>query len=135
MPDLEQCKLPDGKTDWKKYQDLQRQELAERKAKGEICQLTDCNRFIIYAKGHPQTCSECRSLDNPEELNHDSEVRCPKCGYHWSVWEGEDSELFAEGDHEVTCHKCDHEFEIVTSISYDFQSPERVKDQVKEGQE
>jgi hypothetical protein len=137
MVDFEKCKLPDGTFDNKKYHELQLVELTERKAKGEICQLPGCNHFIIYAKGYPQTCSECRSLDNPDELNHSSNIRCPKCGYNWSVWEGEDSELFAEGEHEVTCHKCDHEFEVVTSVSYDFQSPERIqaKDQAKKEKE
>jgi Zn finger protein HypA/HybF involved in hydrogenase expression len=128
MAELDKCKNPDGTTDWEKYQGLQRQENAERKAKGELCQLPGCNRFIVWSKGHPQTCSECKSLDNPEELNHPSNIRCPKCGHHWSVWDGESYELHAEGDHEVTCPQCDHEFEVVTSISYDFQSPERIKE-------
>lgn len=128
MLDFEKCKKPDGTTDWEKYQELQRQENKERKAKGELCQLPDCNRLIIFSRGYPETCSECKSLDKPEELNHPSNIRCPKCGRNWSVWDGENYDLHAEGEHDVQCPECNHEFEVITYISYDFQSPERIKE-------
>lgn len=128
MVDFESCKKPDGTFDHQKYHEMQKQENEERKAKGELCRLPNCNRFIVWSKGYPQACPECKSLDNPDELNHDREIRCPKCGYHWSVFDSENYDLYAEGEHEVSCPDCNHKFEIITSISYDFQSPERIKE-------
>lgn len=128
MPNLDECRKPDGSTDWTKYQELQRAELEDRKSKGEICQRKNCNRFIVWAKGCPQTCSDCRALDSQEELHHPSEIRCPKCGYHWSVFDGEDYDLHGEGEHEVSCPDCNHTFEISTSITWSFQSPERLEE-------
>lgn len=128
MPDIENCRLPDGTFDHKKYDELQKQENVERKAKGELCQLPNCNRFIVWSKGYPQTCSDCKALDDPDELDHPSDIRCPKCGHHWSAWEEEGHELYADGEHDVNCPECDHEFEVVTSVSYNFASPERIKE-------
>lgn len=128
MIDFEACKKSDGTMDYQKYNEIRKQENEERKANGELCNMPDCNRFILWSKGYPQTCPECKSLDNPEELNHPSNVRCPKCGYHWSVFDSEDYDSLADGGHEVSCQDCGHEFEITTSISYDFKSPERMKE-------
>jgi Zn finger protein HypA/HybF involved in hydrogenase expression len=127
MVNLDECKNPDGSMDYKKYDELRKADLSERKAKGEVCKMPDCNRFVMWAKGYPQICPECKSLDNPDELNHPSNVRCPKCGHNWSVWDGDSYSLYEEGEHQVDCGQCGHEFEVVTSISYDFQSPERLK--------
>lgn len=132
MLDFEKCRLPDGAFDHKKYDELRKQENAERKAKGELCQLPGCNRFIVYSQGHPQICSDCKALDKPEELDHPSDIRCPKCGHHWSVWETDDHELYAEGEHDVKCDRCNHEFMIVTEITYSFESPERIKETVQD---
>lgn len=128
MTDFEKCRLPDGTFDHKKYDELRKQENAERKAKGELCQLPNCNRFIMWSSGLPQTCGACKSLDNPEELHHDDHIRCPKCGRHWNVFDGESYELQADGEHDVTCPDCNHEFEIVTTVRCSFQSPERMKE-------
>lgn len=128
MPNLEECKKPDGSYDWTKYNALQEQERDVRKAKGELCREKGCNRFIMWSKGYPQTCSDCEALDAPEELHHPTDIRCPKCGYHWDIWDGEYYEIANEGEHEVECPECDHKFEVSTSVSYSFKSPERLKE-------
>lgn len=125
---MELCKNPDGSTDWKKYNELQAEELQARKDKGEVCQRKRCNRFILWAKGQPQTCDDCKNLDKQDELHHPSDVRCPKCGYHWRIGEADDYERYGEGEHEVTCLECEFEFEITTWVSYTFVSPKRVTD-------
>jgi len=130
MISLDDCKLPDGSTDWKRYDELKRQEFADRKAKGELCQL--CGRLIIWSKGHPQTCTACQDLDKSEELHHSSSVRCPYCGHHWDVGDSDDYDLYKEGQHDVTCSRCEKDFEVSTSVTYTFQSPERVKEKDQE---
>lgn len=129
MIDFNTCKNPDGTTDWKKYHELQVKELEEQKAKGEICQRKDCNRHVMFSRGYPKTCSDCNALDDSDELHHPSNVRCPKCGDNWSVWEGDSYRLYEEGDHQVDCHSCGYKFEVNTSISYSFQSPEMIKEE------
>lgn len=130
MASVDECKLPDGSTDWNKYQELQKEELEARKAKGEVCQRNGCNRHVMFSSGIPGTCSECLALDDPDELHHSGEIRCPKCGHHREI--GDDGELYAEGTHEVTCSKCNFEFEIETWISFTFVSPERITESEEE---
>lgn len=125
MFSLEDCKRPDGSTDWTRYNELKKKEDEARIEKGELCRL--CRRYIVWAKGYPQSCAECKAIDNPGELHHDREVRCPKCGHHWGVGDGEDYELYAEDAHPVTCGECNYDFEVVTHVSYTFVSPERIK--------
>ncbi len=128
MPNFDECRNPDGSIDWGKYQELKCSELVARKSKGEICQRNGCNRFIVWSRGYPQICSDCKALDSQEELHHPSEIRCPKCGYHWSVFDGENYGLHAEGEHKTSCPDCNHDFEVSTSISWSFQSPKRIKE-------
>lgn len=129
MPKLEDCKNADGSTDWKKYNELQAEEMQARKDKGEICQRKGCNGFMLWPKGHPQTCDNCKNIDAPKELHHPGDVRCPKCGYHWRVGDGDDYEVYQEGTHDVTCPDCETEFEVTTWVSYTFVSPARHKEQ------
>lgn len=124
MPSLETYRKPDGSLDHAAYNDAVKRERIERQGKGELC--SRCERFIVYAKGYPQICGECKSLGEQGEIHHDSEVRCPKCGKSWEVGNGDDYELYGEGSHDVTCGSCDHEFEITTWVSYTFLSPERI---------
>ena len=132
MPNLDDCKNPvDGSTDWDKYRELQAKEREERTAKGELCRL--CGHFIVFARGYPQICRDCENLDGEKELDHPSEVRCPACGSHWRVGDGDDYDLYQEGTHGVTCGDCDHEFEVETRVTYSFTSPERVKEEEEEG--
>lgn len=54
------------------------------------------------------------------------------CGGDWNVFETDDYDLYSEGEHEVTCIDCNHEFEVSTTISYNFQSPKRLKEKEEE---
>lgn len=130
MPNLDECKGPDGQTDWNKWNELREKERKEKKDKGEICH--QCGRFILFAKGYPQTCDDCKAVDRPAELDHPSEVRCPKCGYHWRVGDGDDYDLYEDGTHEVSCPDCNFDFEVETSVTYSFRSPARTKEESDE---
>lgn len=46
--------------------------------------------------------------------------KCPHCGETCNVNEHEWWKLYEEGEHEVTCPHCDHDFTVSTSISYWF---------------
>lgn len=125
MIDFEKCKKPDGSLDVPLFNELRCQERRDRKAKGELCQRDDCDRFIVWSKGYPQTCSDCQNLDKPAELHHPSNIRCPKCGHHWRAGDDDEYELYHEGTHQATCGECEHEFEVTTWVSYTFVSPPR----------
>jgi len=99
-------------------------------ANGQRC--SSCGTFILMPSGHSTTCSACTSLTHDKEhVYHEARVRCPKCGEVWNPWETEDFQLMQEGEHNVQCDQCDHEFEVSTSVTYSFQSPERTPEPPK----
>lgn len=96
-------------------------------AAGQKC--TCCGDMIYPAKGHPSRCSSCEDLDADPEVRHDHLIRCPACGNHWKPQDTEDYKTAHEdGDHEVNCPECDHEFTVTTSVSYTYTSPARLQD-------
>ena len=121
MVSLTQFKTADGKTDWGAYR-------AAQVAAGDICQR--CGAYVGFFgldRSGPCSCSSCRELDTEAgDVSHRSFIRCPKCGGTWDPCHSDDYDIFADGDHDVTCPDCEHEFEMVTHVSYTFQSPPRV---------
>lgn len=116
--DFNAFRKPDGTHDWSAYRKAQ-------VANGEIC--SQCGKIIPFiggSSGHPKTCSECKGMEaqSGEEVSHHSYVRCPKCGF---LMEASELEVYEDGDHEVSCWKCDHDFTITTSVSFSFTSPPR----------
>ncbi len=97
---------------------------------GEICQRCQTHITLsMFNKGIATLCYQCReATEKTEELWHDKFVRCPKCGHLWDPSECEDYDLLGDGEHDATCPECDHDFEISTSISFSFKSPERIQE-------
>ena len=112
--------IPDtGKTDWTAYR-------AACLEGGQTC--TQCGALIYPRTGHRCVCSDCKNLEKPEEANHDSRLRCPACGESWNPAECDDpTTAYADGEHDVTCPECSHEFEITTHVSYSYTSPARIQ--------
>lgn len=106
-----------GKIDWKAYNK------AEEDA-GERCY--KCGSHIIFAKGFRTICYSCSKATDSEEFDHDCFLRCPKCKETWNPDDTEDYDVYADGEHGVICPECNNEFEITTSVSYSFTSPELV---------
>lgn len=103
-----------GKVDW---EGLER----ARTDVGERCY--ECGSLVYPEKGCRALCRRCGDLHEDEgEVNHTSRLRCPKCGHLWNA-DREESELYGEGSHEVCCRVCEHEFEVVTEVSYSWRSP------------
>lgn len=127
MPDISAYKKKDGSFDAAAYNAAYREEREVRKQNGELC--SRCERFIIFAKAYPQTCDQCKSLQDPKEVSHDKEVRCPKCGHSWDPYEHEDYKVLNDGTHDVTCPDCEHDFEVRTWVSHTFVSPARIKEE------
>jgi ssDNA-binding Zn-finger/Zn-ribbon topoisomerase 1 len=117
---------PDGKIDY----------AAWRKARvqnGEYC--LDCRGFILFPKGRPAVCEDCRRLkENHGEVGSDRLIRCPACRKTWRPSDYEQYDTLEDGDHEVSCPHCDHEFTVSTSVTYTFTSP-AVKADKKEPQD
>ena len=108
-------KTPTGQLDWKAL-------AAARIANGENC--SQCNRIIVgERRGLRQLCGQCRNIAEPGELRHSSIFRCPSCRHTSTPERAELYELYDDGEHEITCDRCDHTFSVETHVSYTFTSP------------
>lgn len=119
MIHMEDYRRGDGSVDWERYR-------AAQVAAGEICSRCHSYRAGLSAVG-PALCWQCRALDAPEAVDHDSFVRCPKCGESWDPSDYDDREVYADGEHELSCVECGHAFEVTTHVSFSFSSPAREK--------
>lgn len=135
MVTLDDHKRPDGTIDWKAYHQAQ-------KDQGERCY--QCGLYMpivlgMFGCGHPRRCFDCERLDKQGDVTHERFIRCPKCGKTESVhdYDSDLYEMMQEGEHDVTCHSCDHTYEVSTSVTYTFRSPERIdpprKQPIKDG--
>lgn len=46
--------------------------------------------------------------------------KCPHCGDECDVSENDWWHLYEEGEHDVTCPNCEHDFTVYTRVSYTF---------------
>ena len=77
-------------------------------------------------------CFECSELDrDKDKVSHSNLIRCPKCKHQENVSEGDQYDLFGDGEHDVTCGECGHEYEISTWVSYTFKSPPLLAEEEK----
>jgi DNA-directed RNA polymerase subunit RPC12/RpoP len=117
MQRLDDWRGEDGRVDWAGMS-------AAEVARGERC--TRCRAPIFFSKSRgPTKCLDCKSLDTTEEVQHGTLIRCPACGETDRVEDFEDGDLYEEGEHEVTCHACDHDYTVSTMVQYTFTSPAR----------
>lgn len=74
-------------------------------------------------------CADCEALATGSDLIHGSMVRCPRC-HHVETPEcvGHDKcgPFAKDGVHGVTCGECSHDYQIVTHVSIEFESPASV---------
>lgn len=118
-------------TEGEDYWAFSRREREWEKATGRRCQM--CGVFDVSDKGYPCTCYECTHLVTDKgEVRHSDYIRCPKCRSQSQPGDCEMYELFEEGEHRVTCQFCENEFEVSTSISYTFRSPELIEEEPEE---
>lgn len=108
-----------GKVDFKAYH------RAEIDA-GERCYI--CDGYIMFAKGNKTKCYDCEKLEKNEEVSHFCLIRCPKCKATWDAHETEDYDLHYDGEHKISCYECGYDFEVITSVSYSFKSPELIEE-------
>jgi len=96
-------------------------EYAQQVAAGERCE--ECGQFVYpQQSGRPRKCYGCRMLAySTEEVAHDSRLRCPHCRGRFDVDELETG-LF-EGRHSVHCVHCERDFEVYTSVRFNYLSP------------
>jgi len=116
-------KNEDGSFDWTAYGAAKKAEKEERKKSGKECY--QCGAYIIFGgKGYRELCYDCRLLrDDTSETTSDNYIRCPKCKGLSLVHDGDHYDLYEEGEHDITCLDCGHEYQIETSVTYSFQSP------------
>jgi ssDNA-binding Zn-finger/Zn-ribbon topoisomerase 1 len=120
MIDVDKFKDSLGKVDWKALREAE-------VAAGEHCR--ECGWLIYPPKGRPSLCHKCRDLrEDKGEVDHQSRLRCPKCRHLWNV-DREDGDIHSEGSHEVCCPECEHEFEVVTNVSYSWESPKLIEEE------
>lgn len=104
----------DGKIDWNAYRKAQIRN-------GESC--SRCKEYILFPKGYETFCSRCEDLENPEELVHNTFIRCPNCLKSWDPARSEDYDVFQEGENDVCCHECNFDFIVSTHVKHTFYSP------------
>ena len=105
----------DGSVDWNSYNQA-------KIDNGDACYR--CESVILFGEGFKRLCGNCNRLSLDGEIHHKKFVRCPSCRHSWNPSDSDDYQFFEEGEHELTCPICEHEFEISTQVSYNFTSPE-----------
>ena len=115
MIQMDDFRKPDGQVDWAAMREAEI-------AAGERCY--KCGAIIMLEQGVRTLCYNCKALLEDGEVRHGCFVRCPACKDSWGIVDSEDYECYEEGEHKVTCGECDHTFEVTTSVSYTFTSPE-----------
>jgi DNA-directed RNA polymerase subunit RPC12/RpoP len=104
----------EGKVDWKAFRKAQIQF-------GEICM--SCGTYL-FAKEGPVECYSCKELNSDKSsITHSRKLRCPKCRHTWDVADDWEMDIWSEGEHDIYCPECEHEFEITTYVNYEFKSP------------
>lgn len=125
---------PTSDINWSEYNKVDKQYRAYEISIGVYCY--KCKNFIFSNTGYKTLCYSCENLINSkEEIRHDSFIRCPKCKNISNVCDIEEYHLYDDGEHNTTCGKCDHEFEVSTSISYSFTSPELLENNEDEDED
>jgi DNA-directed RNA polymerase subunit RPC12/RpoP len=99
-------------------------EIAELKSHFKKCE--QCKKSMLILGYTADICDECRELlNNTQKVEHSRMIRCPNCQFKISMYDLED--IFTEDEHTVTCPSCDYDFEIVTRLEYNFESPALIK--------
>ncbi len=120
MIQLDDYRDANDRIDWPAYRHAQ-------VSAGESCRT--CGHFILFSNGGPTQCGSCDSLtSDKDEVRHSDFIRCPKCKESMSVHDemsvhDDMYRLYEDGSHEMSCQNCDHDFEIVTHVTYSFESP------------
>ncbi len=120
MISMDDHRLPNGAVDWESY----------RKAQvnaGERC--GRCHKFtFLGGQASPGLCAECHIMwQDDTSVDHSRRIRCPYCSHEMDVHDDELYDLYTEDEHDVCCTICDQYFQVSTTVSYTFTSPERVR--------
>lgn len=114
--DTDNYRDANGRLDWDRYKKAEIEH-------GQSC--SKCGQFILWPKGHPQECSECKELEkNAESVRHEELIRCPQCVHQFKAYvDCDDGERLEDGEHNIECPECQAKFQIVTHVSFSFESP------------
>ena len=119
---IDEFKKDDDTIDW--------QALEEARIKsGEAC--SQCKSFILFPTGTETKCGNCQEFDESKEsVEHGTLVRCPSCKHQWDIERyfssNAEYDIFEEGEHNIICPECEHEFEVTTKILRSYISPELI---------
>lgn len=85
----------------------------------------DCGDFIW----RDEACRTCAAAAKDEKMSSDRAIRCPACRATIDPSERDWWEygVFEEGNHDVSCPHCDHDFEVQTWIRHTFESPAMIQ--------
>jgi DNA-directed RNA polymerase subunit RPC12/RpoP len=113
---------------------MEREDEQEKKS-GEKCRKCGAYIFCLRPPGYSQLCWKCKQLDGADSVRDNRYIRCPKCRHSWNPFEDDcyfENSVFEEGEHDVSCPSCEHKFEVTTNVSYSFDSPALIVDEVDE---
>lgn len=88
---------------------------------------TECPTFILDEELGDR-CWPCQRMEKyADDTMHDHKIRCPKCGHiedtdNFDKFEGA---LYEDGEQDVWCGECDHEYTVSVMVTYTYTSPPR----------
>lgn len=59
------------------------------------------------------------------DFRYNKEPKCPHCAHDCRISHNEWWQLYEEGEQQVECPICDHEFTVSTSVEYRFSTDEQ----------
>ena len=126
MVSITDYKREDGSFDWDSYRKARDEERRDEVSRGKRCRT--CGEYIVFSHGRITQCYSCEHIASDlDDVRHDTAIRCPKCRRTEKVGDGDNYDLYEEGEHEVTCGYCNHEYTVETQVSYSFTSPSVVE--------
>ncbi len=118
-----------GEIDWARYNAANEAYYQAQVDRGEKCRR--CREYMPFSvfggpngnsPGYQRACPSCTALAcDKAEVSSDRYARCPKCRHSWDPF----NNGFApnEGENELSCPECEHDFTLDVGVTYTFRSP------------
>ena len=87
---------------------------------------TKCGGTTWAHEDMPALCGACTIMQtDPNEIDHERLLRCPACGYMEGAKDALHDDEHSDGDQDVSCGKCGHDYTVRVDVSVLYTSPAR----------
>lgn len=88
-----------------------------------FCDICESFSFQLTRSGR-QVCPDCLNIESSAlHCDHNKMIRCPRCRHLINPYREEMHHAFNDGDHDIICPECQHQFKVAVSVEYTFTSP------------